>query len=51
MLRYNKFINIIDKWTSQQYHDAIQELINDQRKDLRKGRTKLHCEGGYNELL
>ncbi|MFL1996875.1 AHH domain-containing protein [Lysinibacillus irui] len=34
-----------NKWTTQQYHDAIQELINDQRQDLRKGRTKLHCEG------
>ncbi|MFJ5789249.1 AHH domain-containing protein [Lysinibacillus sp. NPDC093197] len=35
-----------NKWTSQQYHDAIQELINDQRKDLRKGEQNYIVKGG-----
>lgn len=30
------------KWTSQQYHDAMQNLINEKRQELRHGRTKLH---------
>ncbi|MBE1555924.1 RHS repeat-associated core domain-containing protein [Sporosarcina limicola] len=34
-----------EKWTSQQYRGAMQDLINEQRQELRKGRTKVHCEG------
>lgn len=30
-----------------QYHDVLQELINDLRQDLRKGKIRLHCEGGF----
>jgi RHS repeat-associated protein len=34
-----------NNWTKQQYHDALQNVINDTRQDLRKGKTKLHCKG------
>jgi|GEM_PF-1561703 len=34
-----------EKWTPKQYHNAMQDLINEQRKNLRNGKTKLHCEG------
>ncbi|MGE7928267.1 RHS repeat-associated core domain-containing protein [Lysinibacillus xylanilyticus] len=34
-----------EKWTSKQYHDAMQDIINRERKNLRTGKTRLHCEG------
>ena len=47
-LRIRKKSKIIDsqsgeeKWTSKQYHDAMQDIINRERKNLK---TRLHCEG------
>jgi DnaJ-domain-containing protein 1 len=31
--------------TKEQYHDAMQNLINDTRQDLRKDKIKLYCKG------